>query len=134
VADLVSRYGLTLTTGEIAALMALMGGHPYLLRLALYHLAQRQLTLDELDQTGPTEAGIYGDHLRRHLAHLTQNPELAQAYRAILNASQPLALDSECMFKLHSLGLVHLEGNGAVPSFALYRRYFSDRLPPEKSL
>ncbi|MEO1067963.1 MAG: AAA-like domain-containing protein [Cyanobacteria bacterium J06638_6] len=133
VADLVGRYGMTLTTAEITSLIALVGGHPYLLRLALYHLAQQQLTLDELHQTGPTEAGIYSDHLRRHLTHLTENPDLAHAYRAILNASHPLALDSECMFKLHSLGLVHLRGNGAVPSFALYRRYFSDRLPAEPS-
>ena len=98
------------------------------MRLALYHLARKRLTLTELCETGPTEAGIYGDHLRRHLTNLTQNPELAQAYRAILDASVPLPLDSERTFKLHSLGLVHLQGNGAVPSFELYRRYFSDRL------
>lgn len=129
VADLVRRHDLNLTSSAIETLMSLVGGHPYLVRLALYHLTINQLTLAELCETGPTEAGIYGDHLRRHLANLKQNPELAQAYRAILDASIPLQLDSECTFKLHSLGLVHLQGNGAVPSFELYRRYFSDRLP-----
>lgn len=128
VADLVSRYQLNLTSADIQTLMALVGGHPYLLQLALYYLAQGQLTLAELCSTGPTEAGIYGDHLRRHLATLEQNPKLARAYRAILDAAKPLQLGSEQTFKLHSLGLVHLQGNGVVPSFELYRRYFSDRL------
>ena len=69
-----------------------------------------------------------GLHLRRHLATLEQTPALARAYRAVLDATQPLQLGSEQTFKLHSLGLVHLQGNGVVPSFELYRRYFSDRL------
>lgn len=69
------------------------------------------------------------EHLRRHLSNVRQTPELGQAYRAILEASMPLALDSECTFKLHSLGLIHLPKNGAVPSFELYRCCFSDRLP-----
>ena len=129
VTDLVNRHGLIFTAQEVESLMTLVGGHPYLLRLALYHLTQNRLTLPELCDTGPTEAGIYGDHLRRHLANLKQSPELIQAYRAILDASTPLPLDSERTFKLHSLGLVHLKGNGAVPSFELYRRYFGDRLP-----
>ncbi len=130
VADLVSRYDLSLTPGAIDTLMSLVGGHPYLLQLALYYLTLGHLTLAELCDTSPTEAGIYGDHLRRHLATLEQNPELARAYRAILDAAVPLQLGSEQTFKLHSLGLVHLKGNGAVPSFELYRRYFSDRLHP----
>lgn len=128
VTDLVNRYGLNLTPADIKALMALVGGHPYLVKLALYYIAKEHLTLAQLCDLGPTEAGIYGDHLRRHLFSLKQNPELAEAYRAILNADSPLPLDSERMFKLHSLGLVHLQGNGATPSFELYRRYFSDRL------
>ena len=128
VTDLVRRHGLQLTLSAIETLMALVGGHPYLVRLALYYLVQERLTLAELCETGPTEAGIYGDHLRHHLATLKRNPELAQDYRAVLDASMPLPLDSESMFKLHSLGLVSLQGNKAVPSFELYRRYFSDRL------
>ncbi|NER78267.1 MAG: TIR domain-containing protein [Leptolyngbya sp. SIO1D8] len=133
VAMLIQRHGLTMSTEDVETLMALIGGHPYLVRLALYHLVHNQLTLAELYDTGPTEAGIYGDHLRRHLANLKQNPELAEAYQAILDASTPIQLDSEPMFKLHSLGLVHLKGNGAVPSFELYRRYFSDRLKKPSS-
>jgi len=31
-------------------------------------------------------------------------------------------------FKLHSLGLVHLQGNYVTPRFNLYRQYFYERL------
>jgi len=128
VSDLTKRQGLEWTTQQVETLMTLVGGHPYLVRLALYHVAHRHLTLEDLCQTAPTEAGIYGDHLRRHLWHLEQHPDLALAYQVILKASEPTSLDSERMFKLHSLGLVHLRGNGAIPSFELYRQYFGDRL------
>lgn len=132
VADLAHRHQLNWTDQDVHSLMTLVGGHPYLVRLAMYYIAQNQLTLAELHDTAPTEAGIYSDHLRRHLWQFEQYPDLARAYSTILHASAPVILDSEQIFKLHSMGLVHLQGNGAVPSFELYRRYFCDRiqLPP----
>ncbi len=135
VADLAYRHQLNWTDEDVLSLMTLVGGHPYLVRLAMYYIAQNQLTLAELHDTAPTEAGIYSDHLRRHLWQFEQYPDLAHAYSTILHSSTPVALDSEPIFKLHSMGLVHLQGNGAVPSFELYRRYFCDRihLPPPTS-
>lgn len=128
VTDLARRHGLCWTNQDVINLMSLVGGHPYLVRLGLYHIAQHRITLVDLLETAPTEAGIYGDHLRRHLSYLEQHPDLAQAYGLVLRSPIPTALDSERMFKLHSLGLVHLQGNGAIPSFDLYRQYFRDRL------
>lgn len=135
VADLAQRHQLNWTDNDVLSLMTLVGGHPYLVRLAMYYIAQKQLTLAELHDTAPTEAGIYSDHLRRHLWQFEQYPDLARAYSTILHSSAPVAIDSEQIFKLHSMGLVHLQGNGAVPSFELYRRYFRDRiqLPPPTS-
>jgi len=107
--------------------MKIVGGHPYLVRLALYHISQQQLTLDELLEIAPTEAGIYGDHLRRHLWILQQHPELAQAFRQVAISQQPVELESVLAFKLHSMGLVNLQGNRVAPRFELYRNYFRDR-------
>ena len=129
VADLARRHRLNWTDKDIFYLMELVGGHPYLVRLALYYIARNQLTLGQLQATAPTESGIYSDHLRRHLWQFEQHPDLARAYSDILRAAAPVPLDSEQIFKLHSLGLVQLQGNGAVPSFELYRRYFCDRIP-----
>lgn len=129
VLDLAHRHHLVWSTAQVATLMTMVGGHPYLVRLAMYYIARGQTTLEQLCHSAPTESGIYDDHLRRHLWHLTQHPDLAAAYHLVLNADQPIALDSERAFKLHSLGLVHFQGNGIVPSFDLYRQYFRDRLP-----
>ncbi len=131
VADLVQRHGLNWQQAEVQKLMAIAGGHPYLVRLALYHLAQHSLTLSDLLQTAPTESGIYGDHLRRHLWNLKQHPELANAFNRVVTNPEPTELDSILAFKLHSMGLVQLQGNEVTPRFELYRRYFSDRLERE---
>jgi serine/threonine-protein kinase len=131
VTDLVQRHGLNWQPSEVQTLMAIAGGHPYLIRLALYHLAQQSLSLSDLIQTAPTESGIYGDHLRRHLWNLKQHPELASAFNRVVINPDPTELDSILAFKLHSMGLVHLQGNEVTPRFELYRRYFRDRLERE---
>jgi hypothetical protein len=108
--------------------MTMVGGHPYLVRVALYYIARGELTLEKLVEIAPTEAGIYGDHLRRHLWNLQQHPELATAFAQVLVAQEPIELESVLAFKLHSMGLVQLRGNATVPRFELYRQYFRDRL------
>lgn len=128
VQELVQRHQLNWSVDQVNQLRAIAGGHPYLIRLALYHLAQGHLTLSELVQTAPTEAGIYGDHLRRHLWNLRQHPELAVAYSRVVACDEPLELESILAFKLHSLGLVQLQGNEVTPRFELYRTYFKERL------
>lgn len=127
VSDLAQRHGLNGQDALVKPLMALVGGHPYLVRLALYHLAQNQLSWEELFTTAATEAGLYGDHLRRHLWSLQKHPELAVAFAKVVQSREPIELESALAFKLHSMGLVHLQGNLVVPRFELYRQYFGDR-------
>ncbi|MBD2461195.1 AAA-like domain-containing protein [Oscillatoria sp. FACHB-1407] len=127
VSDLARRHGLNWHSDQVAQLMQIVGGHPYLVRLALYHIAQGQLTLPQLIETAPTEAGIYGDHLRRHLWNLQHHPELAIAFQRVVTSHQSVELASILAFKLHSLGLVQLQGNEVTPRFQLYQHYFGDR-------
>ena len=76
----------------------------------------------------PTEASIYGDHLRRHLWNLQQHPKLASAFTQVVTTNEPVELESMLAFKLHSLGLVKLQGNFVTPRFNLYRQYFRYKL------
>ncbi|MDY7014920.1 MAG: AAA-like domain-containing protein, partial [Cyanobacteriota bacterium] len=99
----------------------------YLVRVALYYLARGDLSLAEFLATAPTEAGLYRDHLRRHLWHLERHPELAEAMEDAIAAEEPARLESRLAFKLQSLGLVRLHGNDVTPSYRLYREYFRDR-------
>ncbi|MBD2183059.1 AAA-like domain-containing protein [Aerosakkonema funiforme] len=126
--ELVQRHGLNWNFSQVEQLMAMVGGHPYLVRLALYHLARHDMTLSQLLETAATEAGLYGDHLRRHLWILGQHPELAAAMKEMVVKDGPMQLESMQAFKLHGLGLVHLQGNESTPRCNLYRQYFRDRL------
>lgn len=128
VQDLAARHGLRWNTSQIGRLMSMVGGHPYLVRLALYHIARGNTTLEVLLREAPTEAGLYGDHLRRHLWNLEQHPELANAVRQLVATQDVVRLPSVQAFQLHSMGLVDLQGNDVMFRSELYRTYFADRL------
>lgn len=144
VQELAVRYGLNWTdSSQTEQLMAMVGGHPYLVNLAFYHLHRREMTLQELLQTAPTPAGIYSDHLRSLLAMLRTEPELALALRQVVSANESVPLDTLAqstlpsaivVYKLESMGLIELNGNQARTTYPLYRLYFRQQLGEEKWL
>lgn len=128
VQDLAQRYGLNLSTQELKQIIRLIAGHPYLTQQALYHLASQSLTLNQFLETAATDEGIYHHHLHRILQSLQENTSLAEAYSLVLSTSNPLEIDQLLAFKLHSMGLVLLQGNQVISSCELYQLYFSQRL------
>ncbi|NEO85367.1 MAG: TIR domain-containing protein [Spirulina sp. SIO3F2] len=126
--DLSGRYGVSGGEALAQQLLQLVGGHPYLVRKALYHLRRQDLSLRELVTTAQTEGGIYNDHLRRHLLNLQDYPPLAAALRQVVSQSRAVEIDAESAFKLESMGLVALQGNKASPRCDVYRQYFCDHL------
>ena len=127
VEDLIQRHGLNWKAGEVEQLIAVVGGHPYLLRVALYHMARGEITLERLRQIAPTEEWVYGEHLRRHLQNL-ENANLLTAMQQVVVADAPVRLKTAEAFKLASMGVVQLQGNDVVPLCGLYRQYFRERL------
>ncbi len=128
VGTLVQLHGLSWTPAESQQLTAMVGGHPYLIRLALYYLGRQTLTLTQLLQEAPTHSGIYSDHLRGCLGYLHQQPALAIALKQVVMAPDSVQLDSVPVYQLDSLGLIQLNGNKISPSCELYRQYFSTNL------
>lgn len=126
--DLAKRYGIIFAEKDFSELINLIGGHPYLVQVALYQLATQSLSLEYLIATVATDSSIYHHHLHRLLQNFQDNPSLAKAYDLVLKNTTPTELDQLLAFKLHSMGLVNLQGNYVVPSCELYRRYFGDRL------
>ncbi|MBD3883684.1 AAA-like domain-containing protein [Phormidium tenue FACHB-886] len=124
VEELLQRYDLSLPENAIEALMELVGGHPFLIRLALYAIAHLNLRLEQLLLQAPTEGSIYTDHLRRHLSNLERHPRLMQAFREVVFHDAPVRLPTEQAFKLSSMGLVRLVGNDGMLRCQLYRHYF----------
>lgn len=133
VQDLAQRYGLDWAAGDegaqrLAPLQAILGGHPYLVSLALYYLRQEEMSLEELLQAAPTPAGIYSHHLREQLILLGSEPQLALALQRVLTADDSVQLDAITAYKLESMGLVQLNGNQAKLSCDLYCLYFREQL------
>lgn len=122
---LVRCYRLDLAASEIDQLMALVGGHPYLIQLALYNLHCDAIPLDILLTTAPTQGGIYSPHLRHYWQTLSNHPPLLNALQQVIAAeSAAIRLDPILAYKLESMGLVHLKGNQVQVSCDLYRDYF----------
>ncbi|NEP56920.1 MAG: serine/threonine protein kinase [Symploca sp. SIO2G7] len=117
-----------LSEAGLQELMELVGGHPYLLEQAFSALSHQNLSLEQLLRLAPTEEGIYRTHLHQQLWQLQHHPRLETGYKKVVMASEPVPLNAEEGFKLHSLGLVKLSRNHYFPSCNLYRRYFSARL------
>lgn len=133
VQDLAIRYRLDWATGSegaqlLAPLQAMVGGHPYLVSLALYHLCREWMSLTEILQAAPTPSGIYSQHLRENLTLLQSEPQLASVLQQVLSANQSVPINAIAAYKLESLGLIQLDGNQASPSCELYRLYFQQQL------
>ena len=122
--DLVRLHNLNWNDTQVEELMRMVGGHPYLVRLAMYYVSSFKVTLEQLLQEAPTEAGIYSNHLRRHLETLQNSPELALALKKVVMSPEPIELDSMQIYKLHSMGLVQRQNNYVTPRCNLYREYF----------
>ena len=116
------RFGKSSLT---ARLLAYANGQGY--RSVSIQLANG-LPLAAFLKDAPTEAGVFGDHLRGLLKAVEDHPKLAAALRQVVHSSEPVKLRSEEAFKLKSLGLLVPEGNLERPRCRLYARYMAERL------
>ncbi|NER49185.1 MAG: diguanylate cyclase [Symploca sp. SIO1A3] len=144
VEELAALYGLDWSNNNYSQqLMTMVGGHPYLVNMALYYLCRGGMSLEELLQAAPTQGGIYTDHLRSHLAILRDEPQLALALQQLASAKDSIPIEALTQsqlpsaiaaYKLESMGLVKLEGNQVSISCQLYRIYFRQQLKEEQGI
>lgn len=120
-------YELDWQSTQIEQLMSMVGGHPYLVQVALYHIAFEQIPLEEFLSLAPTEASLYSNHLRRHLLALQQQPQLASVLRRLVAAVEP-ELTSLEFFQLYRMGLIQLQDSQVMLRCELYRQYFGNCL------
>ncbi len=127
--ELAARYGLDWQQNNQAIkLMEVIGGQPDLVNIALYHLSQQELNLEQLLEQASTETGIFRNHLREKLGYLQKNSELAAVFSEMLTAKTAVNLPPTVAYKLESIGLIKLTSDGAILSKDLYRSYFSQNL------
>jgi AAA-like domain len=114
---------------KIQNLYALVGGHPYLVQLALYGMSQLGWDWSTLLMQAPTQSGIYTAHLRRLWQVLQRRSELLLGLKAVVSASEGVQLDAVTAYQLESMGIIQLVGNLAQIKNELYRQYFQSLLP-----
>jgi hypothetical protein len=129
--DLATCYGLPWTNEQTNQLMALVGGHPYLIQLALYHLYRGDLEFPQLLADASTDFGIYSSHLRRQWetvsAHSgSTDSGLLNELRQIL--TRPDLVASEGTYQLQRLGIIWIRGHQVRFRCQLYEQYFQSRL------
>ena len=126
VKDLNQRHGLPFNASQERQLMMLLGGHPYLVRRALYLVASQRISAGELLANATAEHGCFGDHLRHYLSLLHGKTELIQGLLQVIGENK---CDDKLIFwRLRGAGLVREQGREILPRCQLYADYFWENL------
>lgn len=127
--QLAQQYSLNWSPEQIEQLIQLVGGHPHLVQQAFVDCKNSaDRAVEDFLAIAPTEAGIYGNHLRLLWQKLREDLDLAIAFKKVVSTSTQMKLDPIQTYHLNRLGLVRLAGNEVQPRCELYRQYFRDRL------
>lgn len=128
VQTLAGRYGVK--QEAVDRFYSLVGGHPYLLQLAFYHLVTQGKTADQLLQQIEFNGGIYEDFVLDLLESLDAQTELKDLFKLLLE--NPTAIATKKQFikinQLQAMGLIKHENNLVKIACKLYQDYFGDRL------
>ena len=126
VADLNQRHNSPLNQEQLNQLMALLSGHPYLVRRALYVVASGRISVADLFAQATNDRGPFGDHLRYHLFRLNNHEELIRGLQQVIR--HHACQNEEVFFRLRGAGLVRREGHADLPRCQLYADYFQEYL------
>ena len=127
VADLNARYGAPAGAEELPGITALLGGHPYLTRVALYTMVVDRLTWGDLERVSIADNGPFHQHLQLQYRLTAHDTKLRNAFREIMQTNR--CSDEQAGFRLMKAGLANrLDDGGYECRCELYRRYFSTRL------
>ncbi|MDM3859325.1 MAG: AAA-like domain-containing protein [Aphanizomenon gracile PMC644.10] len=124
VLNLSQKHSLRLTETERKDLQEMIGGHPYLIRQAMYSLSQEKKTLETIFAEAETEVGIYHEYLSRLYRSICQY-SLKECLKKVIESNRPVVLNPIETFELYSLGLVLKTTDGVEIRCRLYREYFT---------
>ncbi len=126
VAELNKRHHHPLADTDFAAAMNLLGGHPYLVRQALYTLAASRMSWASLVQVAAQDQGPFGRHLRHYLDEIVKHPNLVKALRQVI--AQGTSNDENTLHRLSAAGLIKQVGDRYAYRCGLYEVYFGEKL------
>jgi len=128
VAELNRRHGGVLSAAALERLMDWVGGHPYLVRKALYLIASSEMTLDAVLKTAKLDRGPFSGHLRYHFFRMQDKPHLVRGLLQVIR--NQTCRDEQVLRRLEAAGLVKqlAASRQVVPRCRLYAEYFREHL------
>jgi serine/threonine protein kinase len=126
--ELNRRYGAPLIdSAELGKFYDLLGGQPYLTRRGLHELASGEVKFAIFEQQAARDDGPFGDHLRRILVSLAQDPTLCHIVSGMLAGR--VSSTAESFYRLRSSGIVAGESaQDMKPRCRLYEIYLKRHL------
>jgi len=124
--DLNEKYGELLSSPQVAEMMKLLGGHPFLTQQALYSLASEKRSWNEFVAIAARDNGPYSDHLSAYLMLLHRDTDLCEAMRQVL-ISEAIP-EGDLFLRLYLAGLVRREDKRCFCRYGLYDRFFRSQL------
>ncbi|MES1023627.1 AAA-like domain-containing protein [Gloeocapsa sp. BRSZ] len=117
----------------IAQLMEWVGGHPYLIQLAFYHLTTSippasvdTYQLQQLMQQATISVGIYQYHLQQVWSIVQADLLLLAAVEQLIS-QEGIIIESSIARKLECLGIARPEGDRTILRGRLYQKYFQKK-------
>lgn len=126
VAHLNVQHGSPVPDNEIPTLMNMLQGHPYLTRKLLYTLVKDNIPWPRMKQIAGEDDGPFGDHFRRLLWILQEQPELKETIADIVRRGR--SDNDKAVFRLLRAGLIKGSGDSYSCRCELYHQYFESRL------
>ncbi|HMB21617.1 MAG TPA: AAA-like domain-containing protein, partial [Anaerolineales bacterium] len=126
VADLNQRHASPLKQEEIPGLIALVGGHPYLVRQAYYTLVSESLSLADLKRIANSPEGPFGKHLLFYQHSLKKNIALLTAFQELLREQK--TPDESLLERLAAVGLIRQENGKWGARCGLYGDFFKRQI------
>src|SRR5579884_19571 len=128
VAELNRRYGEPLRNEEeLQRFYRLLSGHPYLVRRGLEEMVTQEMDIEAFEAQADRDDGLFGDHLRRILVSLSQDPELKEVVRGVLQGKP--CPTPESFYRLRGAGVMAGESARDVyPRCQLYTTYLARHL------
>jgi DNA-binding SARP family transcriptional activator len=123
---LCATHRVALNSTELDRLMALAGGHPYLVRQCLYECAARRKTVHELEEEAHAEVGLFHSHLERLYSGVASDSILSTALIAWMQGSVGMGLES--FLRLRAGGIVVGSPISVQMRCGLYDTFFRRRL------
>jgi hypothetical protein len=125
---LVRYHGLDWTEDDLGALMDHLGGHPYLLRMAMHEANQQRLATSEILRHAAAAAGIFEWYLDRLVVHIQGDTRLVEALKHIITLPGAAIDDLGAIDRLSAAGIIKQVRRGYRTRSRLYEVYLTRRL------